>query len=117
MTTQYAYAPGQIPVWTFADKIRKARDITGDNQKQFADRINITASTLAAYETGRSTPRFKDAGSLANRLQIATGIPAAWFLVEDDPNTSGPGNEKMPPTPKSEGLKLPELDSNQQPAG
>ena len=114
MSTQFAYAPGQIPVWTFADKIRKARDITGENQKEFANRIGITSSSLAAYETGRAEPRFSNAQSLASRLQLATGIPAYWFLTIDDPN---PGNEKMPPTSKGGGQKLPELDSNQQPAG
>lgn len=94
MTTQHAYAPGQIPVWTFADKIRKARDISGESQKDFAARVDVTASTLAAYETGRSTPRFKDAGNLARRLQLATGIPYEWFLVEDDPNTA-PANRPL----------------------
>lgn len=94
MNTQPAYAPGRIPVWTFADKLRKARDITGEGQKAFAERIGVTASTLAAYETGRSAPRFRDASSLANRLHLATGIPAAWFLVEDDPNTA-PANRPL----------------------
>lgn len=99
MNTQLAYAPGLLPVWTFADKIRKARDITGDNQKEFAARINLNASSLAAYETGRAEPRFRDAQALANRLQLATGIPAWWFLTVDDPNA---GNSKSAPTPKSE---------------
>lgn len=88
MNTQrtYAPAPGTLPVWGFSDKIRKARDITGLGQKEFAARVNLTASTLAAYETGRSAPRFGDAPALAKRLQLMTGIPADWFLVVDDPN-------------------------------
>lgn len=89
MTTQRNYAPtqGVLPVWGFSDKIRKARDITGLAQKDFAERVALTASTLAAYETGRSAPRFNDAPALAKRLQLITGIPADWFLVVDDPNT------------------------------
>lgn len=79
-------APGVIPVWEFSDKIRKARDITGLGQKDFAARVDLNASTLAAYETGRAAPRFRDAPALAKRLQLLTGIPADWFLVVDDPN-------------------------------
>ncbi len=88
MSTQRNYTPetGMLPVWGFSDKIRKARDITGLSQKDFAARTNLTASTLAAYETGRSAPRFNDAPVLAKRLQLLTGIPADWFLVVDDPN-------------------------------
>ena len=89
MSTQRKYAPtpGTLPVWGFNDKIRKARDITGMGQKEFAASVELTASTLAAYETGRSAPRFGDAPALAKRLQLLTGIPADWFLVIDDPNT------------------------------
>ncbi|WP_292727166.1 helix-turn-helix domain-containing protein, partial [Microbacterium sp. UBA837] len=85
-----SFEPGTLPVWGFSDKIRKARDITGLGQKDFAARIDLTASTLAAYETGRSAPRFNDAPSLAKRLQLLTGIPADWFLVVDDPNAPSP---------------------------
>ena len=82
----YAPQPGQLPVWGFSDKIRKARDIAGLGQKEFAARIDLNPSTLAAYETGRAAPRFNDAPTLAKRLQLLTGIPADWFLVIDDPN-------------------------------
>ena len=93
-------APGVIPVWEFGDKIRKARDTTGLGQKEFAARIDVNPSTLAAYETGRATPRFRDAPALAKRLQLLTGIPADWFLVVDDPNapTSPVGPAGIEPT-------------------
>lgn len=84
------FTPGAIPVWEFSDKIRKARDTTGLGQKEFAARIDLNPSTLAAYETGRATPRFRDAPALAKRLQLMTGIPADWFLIVDDPNTPRP---------------------------
>lgn len=92
MSTQRKYAGehGPLPVWGFSDKIRKARDMTGLGQKEFAERIALTSSTLAAYETGRSAPRFNDAPALAKRLQLITGVPADWFLVVDDPNTPTP---------------------------
>lgn len=88
-----AYAPSGIPAWTFGDKVRKARDITGLGQKEFAAKIGVTSSSLAAYETGRTTPRFNDAPTIAKSIQMLTGIPYEWFLVEDDPQpprTNGP---------------------------
>lgn len=48
MSTQPAYEIGTLPVWTFADKVRKARDIAGLNQKAFAEHLDITASSLGA---------------------------------------------------------------------
>lgn len=83
-STAHAYATGGIPVWTFGDKIRKARDIAGLDQKAFAEQISVSSSSLAAYETGRTTPRFRDAPQIAKSIQMLTGIPYQWFLVEDD---------------------------------
>ena len=90
MNTQRANAYGNIPTWTFGDKIRKARDISGLGQKDFAEKIKVTASSLAAYETGRSHPRFNDAPTIAKSIQMLVGIPYEWFLMEDEP--TGPRN-------------------------
>lgn len=83
---KYDTRDAALPVWGFSDKFRKARDIAGLKQVDFAARVELTPSTVAAYETGRSAPRFGDAQQLAKRLQLLTGIPAEWFLTEDDPN-------------------------------
>ncbi|WP_181130012.1 helix-turn-helix domain-containing protein [Rathayibacter sp. AY1E1] len=79
MDAQPAYAH-RIPQWTFGDKLRKARTTVGMDQKTFAERVNITPSSLAAYETGRSTPRFRDVHGLAASIELLTGIPRGWFL-------------------------------------
>lgn len=70
----------RIPEWSFGDRVRKARLEMGMDQKEFAAAIDITASTLAAYETGRANPRFKDAVPLAKRLEALTQIHRGWFL-------------------------------------
>lgn len=70
----------RIPEWTFGDKVRKARTLSEMDQREFARAINITPSTLAAYETGRSMPRFKDVRALALRLEEVSHIPSAWFV-------------------------------------
>jgi transcriptional regulator with XRE-family HTH domain len=100
MRTQHSYdkKASVLPIWGFSDKFRKARDITGLKQKEFAAKVDLTASTVAAYETGRSAPRFGDAQRLAKRLQLLTGVPADWFLVEDDPNVGPTGFDPMTST-------------------
>jgi transcriptional regulator with XRE-family HTH domain len=90
MSTQQAHAYGTVPSWTFGDKVRKARDTTGLGQKEFAAKIGVTASSLAAYETGRAAPRFRDAPVIAASIQLLTGIPREWFLVEDGPQPINP---------------------------
>jgi transcriptional regulator with XRE-family HTH domain len=72
-----------IPTWTFGDKIRKARIVSGLQQNAFAAAVGITPSSLGAYETGRAHPRFDKAPKLAKRIEMLTGIPYGWFLVED----------------------------------
>lgn len=78
-----------IPVWQFNDKLRKARSITGMSQDQFAEQLELKASTYSAYESGRAMPRMRDASPLAHRLQALTRIPAEWFLVTDDHDGNG----------------------------
>lgn len=70
----------RIPEWTFGDKLRKARAEVGMDQREFAMALGLTSSTLAAYETGRANPRFKDVGQLATKLESVTRISRSWFL-------------------------------------
>jgi transcriptional regulator with XRE-family HTH domain len=76
------------PTWTLGDRIRKARLITGMNQRDFAPRINVKPGSLAAWEADHSQPR--DVVAVARRISIATGVPAAWILGLDDGPPEGP---------------------------
>jgi transcriptional regulator with XRE-family HTH domain len=82
-----------IPGWTFGDKFRKARRISGLDQRDFATRLNLTASTVAAYEGDRATPRLRDVPQLAKSIQMLTGIEASWFF-EFDPVGGPKGHSK-----------------------
>lgn len=92
MTTAAATSASTIyvPEWTFADKFRKARTVAGMEQREFAAALELTPSTVAAYETGRSAPRFRDVSSLAKRIQVLTRIDYRWFL------DAGPGLDSPP---------------------
>lgn len=76
-TTQTAL---RVPSWTFADRIRKARTETGLDQREFAAKIGVKASTYATYETGRNEPRYKDVFDLAKRVEHISSVPATWLI-------------------------------------
>lgn len=69
------------PVWTFGDRMRKARRRSGKTLADFAEALGVTQSALGQYETDRTTPR--DLVDLARRVEKETGIPAAWLLGVD----------------------------------
>ena len=93
MSTQIAYdAEGFfIPAWTFADRIRKARAVTGLGQKEFAEQIGAKASAYAQWEADNNRPR--DIVTIAKSIEMLTRIPAAWILGIDQ---ASPNN--VPPT-------------------
>lgn len=66
------------PAWSFGDRIRKARTITGMTQGDFADEIGVKEGSLAAWETDRALPR--DIVAIAKRVEMITRIPAGWLL-------------------------------------
>ncbi|BAU32503.1 helix-turn-helix domain-containing protein [Microcella alkaliphila] len=78
-----------VPGWTFGDKFRKARRISGLDQREFAVKLGLTPSTVAAYEGDRATPRLRDVTPLAKSIQMLTGIEHTWFLEFDAPRGGG----------------------------
>jgi transcriptional regulator with XRE-family HTH domain len=103
MTQQPLSDGSWIPEWTLSDRLRKARLSTGLQQKDFAERIGVTASAYSQWEAGNNGPR--DVVTIAKRIELMTRIPATWTL--------GLGIDR--PSPGGDGL--PRLDSNQQPSG
>ncbi|WP_456821125.1 helix-turn-helix domain-containing protein [Cellulomonas sp. URHB0016] len=67
-----------IPDWTLADKLRKARQRTGADQRTFAEQLGVTSSAYAQWEAGRATPR--DLVTIAKRVEAATDVDARWLL-------------------------------------
>lgn len=78
------------PVWSFSDRIRKARvDVAGMNQEAFAAALGVSEGSLASWETNRAKPR--DIVAVAKRIEMLTHIPAAWLLGIEDAPDRGPG--------------------------
>jgi DNA-binding XRE family transcriptional regulator len=84
-----------IPEWTFGDRLRKIRrDVAYADQGTFAHSIGVTRQAYASWEAGRSQPR--DLVALSKRIELLTGVPAAWLLGLND---EGAGTLlKAPPT-------------------
>jgi transcriptional regulator with XRE-family HTH domain len=74
---------GVIPQFSVGDRLRKARELTGLDQGQFADEIGVSRGTIYNYENGRSQP--KKVVLLA--WQMRTGVPIEWLMHGIDPTT------------------------------
>lgn len=83
MPVQIAYQNPQIviPTWTFADKLRKCRGVTGMDQRTFAEHIGVKASAYAQWEADNNKPR--DIVTVAKSVERLTRVPAAWLLGID----------------------------------
>lgn len=85
-----------IPEFDFGDKVRKIRRAKGLTQGEFAKQLGVTASAASAWESaGDRTPR--DVVTIAKRIELAFGVPAAWLLgldVEIPGPDGGPGGQQ-----------------------
>ncbi|SLF13429.1 Helix-turn-helix domain [Mycobacteroides abscessus subsp. massiliense] len=98
-----------IPVFEFADRLRKARSITGLGQREFADVIGVKAPSIASWEAGNAKPR--DIVALAKRVEMLTRVPASWLLGVDGTNPSPDGGScewcaRRDSNPKPSGQRL-----------
>ena|SRR5665647_1095202 len=97
----------RVPRWTFADKLRKVRTDLGLHQRDFAEKLEVSAPAYAAWESGRTRPQ--NIVALAKRVEMLTQIPAWWLLGLDE-------KSPRPVDPDGGNVLLPRLDSNQQPS-
>ena len=61
---------------SFASRLRKARANTGFTQREIAKELNISKSTIASYETGRTEPDIETLGTLADFYNLSVD----WLL-------------------------------------
>lgn len=82
-----SYQPGTIPQWTIADRLRKAREMTGMDQSQFAEHAGLSRQGVNAAERGQSTPR----RSTLKLWALSTGVPLHWIETGETPSPGGEG--------------------------
>ena len=82
-----AFAPERttnvIPQWTLADRLRKAREIAGFDQGEFAEAIGASRQSLGHWESGRRDPKPIYLRAWAD----ASGVSLHWIET---------GHEKTP---------------------
>lgn len=102
--------PGFIPRFTVADRLRKARELTGLDRQTFAEEIFVSRDTVSHYESDSYTRKRQD--STLRLWSLRTGVPFEWLRDGAAPTTEGPG----PGLSQDRGRGLPRLDSDQQPS-
>jgi len=75
---------GVIPEFTIGDRLRKARQLTGLEQAEFAAEVGISRGTVRNYELEAVKPRRPVLVAWAFR----TGVPLAW--LETGARPAGP---------------------------
>jgi len=106
-----------IPMWSFGDRIRKIRTDLGMTQVQFAESLGVTSNALAQWESDRNQPRRMV--EVAEKIEELYKVPAAWVLGVDIapfPVTASEARQ-LERELHQRSLRLPRLDSNQQPFG
>jgi transcriptional regulator with XRE-family HTH domain len=77
VTSPHPPPPWQ-PQWSLGDRLRKVRRELQWSQEELANAIGVKPTTLGAWESGRNSP--DDPVYLARKIEIITGVPAAWLL-------------------------------------
>ncbi len=80
----------QIPQWTLGDRLRRIRRDVRLSQHDFAARIGVGPKAYAAWEADKNRPG--DVVAVAQRVQLAFGVPAHWTLGIDG-SEPGPGGD------------------------
>lgn len=87
MKTQSTHALNGLG-WTFGDRLRKIRRREGISQSEFADALGINRKSVAAWESDINEPRA--VLTVARKIEMVFGVPAAWTLGLSNANTPGP---------------------------
>lgn len=87
-------AGGLVPEFTIADRLRKAREHIGVDQKAFAALTGISRGTIGNYEN----PEYRTRKSyVLTEWSMATGVSLEWLKTgESDPTSGGPDGEPDP---------------------
>jgi transcriptional regulator with XRE-family HTH domain len=74
-----AVAQPRIPVFTFGERLEKARKDAGILQDEMAERFDVSPATISNWETGARKPVFGEI-ELASRWAKETDCDEIWLL-------------------------------------
>lgn len=79
-----------IPVWTYGDRMRKARERLGLSQNEMADLLGISRQSVSNYEQCHTRPL----RSILRRWAAVTNVPPEWLALGDNPGPGGRANPR-----------------------
>jgi transcriptional regulator with XRE-family HTH domain len=86
--------PGIIPEFRIGDRLRRAREITGLDRKDFAAEVGVSRSTVSNVENGVTTP----SRLVVRAWALRTGVPADWLETGmEKPRPGGPDGAAVRP--------------------
>lgn len=65
-----------VPSWSVGDRLRKAREAAGLEQRELAERAGISRATISNAERGIGNPNLATLQAWAD----ATGVPVSWLV-------------------------------------
>lgn len=69
-----------LPSWSLGDRLRKAREAAGLEQRELATRAGISRATISNAERGVGNPNLATLVSWAEACEV----PVAWLMGELD---------------------------------
>lgn len=72
----------EVPEWTLADRLRKARVHAGIEAQEMADWLRVGRSTISNYETGRNGVPYSTVVLWAELCRV----PLEWLHDDSDAN-------------------------------
>lgn len=75
---------GRVPQWSLGDRLRKAREVAGMSQQDWADEVGISRGSVANYEAGKQKPRRPVLLAWAMR----SGVQLDWLAGGENPPSS-----------------------------
>jgi transcriptional regulator with XRE-family HTH domain len=85
--------PVTIPQFDIADRLRKAREVSGYSQEELAETMGIARSTVSNYEAGVTTHHRR---IVMQTWAWATSVPVEWLMYGVTPET--PGDQASKPS-------------------
>lgn len=72
-----------VPQWTQSDRLVKARHVAGLNQKELADRLDISERTVKRYEAGEAPTK----RTVVVAWALACGVSVRWLATGQEGGT------------------------------
>jgi transcriptional regulator with XRE-family HTH domain len=78
MTQQEPVQP-RIPEWSFGDRLKKAREDSGLDQKAMAAHFDVSVSTISSWESDGGAGRTHSQLEVITVYAELTGVDASWL--------------------------------------